>query len=68
MTYSEYRRSFDSTEEFLKEFGKQLRVGVIGIEAPRGHTMGHRPLIQDDPIGFGGAGVDNQYGHREFAN
>ena len=22
MTYSEYRRSFDSTEEFLKEFGK----------------------------------------------
>ncbi len=22
MTYSEYRRSFESTEEFLKEFGK----------------------------------------------
>ena len=38
MTYSEYRRSFDSTEEFLKEFGKlsfdEARAIVSADQAP----------------------------------
>lgn len=38
MTYSEYRRSFGSTEEFLKEFGKlsydEARAIVSADQAP----------------------------------
>ena len=38
MTYLEYRRSFDSTEEFLKEFGKlsyeEARSIVSADQAP----------------------------------
>ena len=38
MTYSEYRRSFESTEEFLKEFGKlsydEARAIVSADQAP----------------------------------
>ena len=38
MTYSEYRRSFDSTEEFLREFGKlsydEARAIVSADQAP----------------------------------
>ena len=38
MTYSEYRRSFESTEEFMKEFGKlsydEARAIVSADQAP----------------------------------
>ena len=38
VTYSEYRRSFESTEEFLKEFGKlsydEARAIVSADQAP----------------------------------